>query len=163
MCMIKSDNNLLPYFIAMKLSKESHDILEKFFREYYKDENLVLPQTHYFSGRVVGFFTSLFGIYAITFGRIILLAPDTVKRNEKGKHTASGWLIAHEYCHVLQYERKGILRFLFFYLTEYSKNMNAIGKLNQKAHIKAYSDMWQEREAVEVEDAFVKWSSELKF
>ncbi len=144
----------------MKLSKESHEILEKFFRDYYKDENLKLPQTHYYSGRVIGLFTSLFGIYAITFRRVILLAPDMVKKNGDGKKTVSGWLIAHECCHVLQYERKGVFHFLLSYLVEYTRNVKAMGKLNRKTHIKAYSDMWQEREAVEVENAFDKLKSE---
>lgn len=141
----------------MRLSKESHNKLEKFFRDYHKDEGFVLPQTKYFSGWVIGVFTKLFGIYAISFGRVVLLAPHTIRKNEKGLLRVWGWLIAHECCHVLQYEREGFVGFLVSYLKEYSIGLRANGKLNINSHVKAYTEMKQEREAVEVEKAYIEW------
>jgi hypothetical protein len=141
----------------MKLSEESHRVIENFFREFLKDEKFVLPPTSYYTGRVVGIFAKSFGFYAITFGRRIFLAPHTVRKDGNGRRVVSGWLIAHECCHVLQYEREGFFRFLFSYLTEYFQGLKAIGKLNANSHISAYSDMKQEREALEIENAYLEW------
>jgi hypothetical protein len=141
----------------MKLSAESHKVIETFFREFLKDEKFILPPTYYHTGRVVGIFAKSFGFYAITFGRRIFLAPHTIRKDGDGKKVVSGWLIAHECCHVLQYEREGFFRFLLGYVIEYLQGLKAIGRLNINSHIKAYSDLKQEREAIIVENAYMDW------
>lgn len=141
----------------MRLSKESHNLLETFFRAYLKDEKFILLPLTFYSGRVVGLFAKLFRFYAITFGQNIFLAPHTIRKSVNGKLVVSGWLIAHECCHVMQYKRDGFLRFLYLYLKEYLRRLKSNGKLKRNSHINAYMEMVQELEAVEVENAYLVW------
>lgn len=147
----------------MKLSKESHNLLETFFREYLKDEKFILLPVTFYSGSIIGFFAKLFSFYAITFGQKVFLAPHTIRKDSKGRLIVSGWLIAHECCHVMQYKREGFLRFLFLYVKEYLTRLKNNGKIKSDSHINAYMQMIQELEAVEVENAYLIWRKKRLF
>jgi hypothetical protein len=116
-----------------------------------------MPETRYFSGRLIGLFTSVFNIYAITFGRTIFLAPQTIKRDSDGRLKMSGWLVVHECCHVLQYDREGFFRFLFSYVADYFRSLRSLRKFDGNARFQAYASIKQEREADEVEKAYIEW------
>ena len=122
-----------------------------------------MPQTRYFSGRVVGMFTSVFNIYAITFGRTIFLAPHTIKRDSDGRLKISGWLVVHECCHVLQYNREGFFHFLLSYVAGYFRSLRSLRKFDVNARFQAYASIKQEREAEEVENAYVEWQRRKAF
>lgn len=143
----------------MKLARESHERLEKFFREYFNDPQLSLPPVYLHRGRVARFITKRLRIGAITFGRHILLAPDTVM-DEGGSLSTKGWLVAHEATHVLQYEMEGFVRFLIKYLWGYWLALRGVGKWNREARMNAYLAIEAERVAHEVERAYRSWSNE---
>lgn len=141
----------------MILARESHERLEKFFREYFKDPLLRLPPIFVHRGRVARFMTRTLRVGAITFGRHVLLAPDRVV-DAGGRFATEGWLIAHEATHVLQYEREGYVRFFFKYLYGYWCAMREGGKWDRDARMKAYLAIEAERVAHEVERAYKTWS-----
>jgi hypothetical protein len=144
----------------MKLASESHQRIEKFLRDHFHDEKLRLPVIHVYSGRFSDWFTSAFGILAITFGRRIFIAPKVIKRDERKRLTVPAALIAHEATHVVQYGAAGFAGFLVSYLREYRR-----GLLDQKkgwgkaARQAAYFGIKQEREAYEAEAAYATWKS----
>lgn len=145
----------------MKLARDSHERLEKFFREYFNDPHLRLPPIHLHRGRCARFITKRLRIGAITFGRHILLAPDRVT-NEGGSLQTKGWLMAHEATHVLQYEREGYVRFLIKYLRDYWLALRDVGEWNREARMNAYLAIEAERVAHEVERAYQTWSDGLR-
>ena len=144
----------------MKLAPESHKRIESFLRDHFHDEKLRLPVIHVYSGRFSRWFTSAFGILAITFGSRIFVAPKVIKRDERKRLTAPAALIAHEATHVVQYSAAGFAGFLVSYLREYGR-----GLLEQKkgwgnaARQAAYFGIKQEREAYEAEAAYATWKS----
>jgi hypothetical protein len=146
----------------MKLARESHERLEKFFREYFDDPQLKLPPIYLHRGRVARLVTKQLRIGAITIGRHILLSPDRVAFAE-GSLSTKGWLVAHEATHVLQYETKGYVRFFFRYFYDYwLALLRAGGKWDRAARINAYLSITAEREAHEVERAYQAWSDLLQ-
>jgi hypothetical protein len=142
----------------MKLARESHQRLEKFFREYFDDPQLRLPPIYLHRGRIARLITKQLRVGAITIGSHILLAPDRVVEAD-GNLTTRGWLVAHEATHVLQYEREGYVRFFFRYFYGYWRALSAGGKWNREARLKAYLAIEAERIAHEVERAYQAWSA----
>ncbi|MCA1558641.1 MAG: DUF4157 domain-containing protein [Acidobacteria bacterium] len=141
----------------MILARESHERLEKFFREYFNDPQLLLPPIFIHRGRLARFITKRLRIGAITFGRHILLSPNRVV-DAGGNLSTQGWLVAHEATHVLQYEREGYVGFFFKYLKDYWRALRASGKWSREARMKAYLAIEAERIAHEVERAYHTWS-----
>jgi uncharacterized protein (DUF2342 family) len=68
-----------------------------------------------------------------------------------------GWLLAHEAAHVRQFQREGLLPFLCNYLREYATFLFRTGKLGATARRVAYEQITREREAREVEAAYLAW------
>jgi hypothetical protein len=141
----------------MKLARESHGRLEKFFREYFDDPQLVLPPIYLHRGRVARLVTKQLRVGAITIGRHILLSPDRVALDD-GNLCTKGWLVAHEATHVLQYEREGYVRFFFKYFYNYWRALHGGGKWDGEARMNAYLAIEAERIAHEVERAYQVWS-----
>ena len=69
--------------------------------------------------------------------------------------TIRGWLLAQEATHVRQFQREGFLPFLYNYLREYLTFLFRVGKLNAAARHVAYEQITREREAREVEAAYL--------
>jgi len=145
----------------MKLARESHRRLERFFREYFDDPQLKLPPIYLHRGRIARLVTKQLRIGAITIGRHILLSPNRVTQAE-GNLCTKGWLVAHEAAHVLQYEREGYVRFFFRYFYGYWLALRAGGKWDREARMNAYLAIEAEREAHEVERAYQAWSGGLQ-
>jgi hypothetical protein len=145
----------------MKLARESHQRLEKFFREYFDDPQLKLPPIHLHRGRVARFVTKQLRIGAITIGRHILLSPSRVTQAD-GNLSTKGWLVAHEATHVLQYEQAGYVRFFFRYFYGYWVALRAGRKWDREARMNAYLSIEAERIAHEVERAYQAWSDRLQ-
>lgn len=145
----------------MKLARESHRRLEKFFREYLNDPKLLLPPIYLHRGRIARLVTKQLGTGAITFGRHILFSPDRVTQAD-GDLRAEGWLVAHEATHVLQYEHEGYVRFFLKYLYGYWRALHKGRKWDGQARINAYLAIAEERAALEAEQAYKEWSARLQ-
>jgi hypothetical protein len=143
----------------MKLARESHQRLEKFFRQYFDEPHLQLPPIYLHSGRIARLVTKRLRVGALTIGRHILLSPDRVIEAD-GNLTTKGWLVAHEATHVLQYEREGYVRFFFRYFYGYWRALRGSGKWSREARMSAYLAIEAERIAHEVERAYQVWSDQ---
>jgi hypothetical protein len=141
----------------MRLAEESHARLEQFFRWYGRDEKLRLPQMFIHAGFLSHQLTRVLHIAAITVGRHIFVSQVYLERDEGGHLTIRGWLLAHEATHVRQFQREGFLPFLYNYLREYLTFLYRSGKPNATARRVAYEQITREREAREVEAAYLKW------
>ncbi len=144
----------------MLLARASHERLERFFRQYFKDETLSLPRVSVYAGRFAGVSTTAIGFGAITFGSRVLIARSIVRRGEDGLLRAPGALVAHEATHVLQYERAGYVRFLFRYLREYSAALKKGSGRGLQRHWPAYRAISFEAEARAAEEAYAAWARE---
>lgn len=138
----------------MFLAEESRQRLEAFLRGYTGDAALRLPQIFLYRGRLARWLTRTFRIGAITFGRRIFVASNFIERDERGRLTITGWLVAHEAVHVLQYERAGYVGFFWSYLRGYFRALRSQKKWNRAAHAAAYLAIKEEREAHAAEKAY---------
>jgi hypothetical protein len=68
-----------------------------------------------------------------------------------------GWLLAHEAAHTRQYQQAGLLPFIFDYVRQYLAFLVRRGKFDARARMEAYEQIAQEREAREVEAAYLEW------
>ncbi|HKP73779.1 MAG TPA: DUF4157 domain-containing protein [Pyrinomonadaceae bacterium] len=141
----------------MLLADSSHARLERFFRAYLRDEAARLPRIFIHAGSFSGWLTRVFRIAAITVGCHVFVTPKVVGRDEGGRLTVPGWLVAHEAAHVLQYRREGFVPFLFNYLREYFASLAEGKKLGAEARMEAYRQLSREREAREIEAAYLEW------
>jgi hypothetical protein len=141
----------------MRLAEESHARLEQFFRWHGRDEKLRLPLMFIHAGFLSHFLTRTLRIAAITIGRHIFVSPVYLERDRHGHVKMRGGLLAHEAAHVRQFQREGFLAFLSNYLREYVTCLFRAGTLNAAARRAAYEQITREREAREVEAAYLEW------
>ncbi|HEV3467751.1 MAG TPA: DUF4157 domain-containing protein [Pyrinomonadaceae bacterium] len=138
----------------MKLSAETHERVEAFFRRHTNDAGLTLPPIHVHAGRFANLLTTLNGISGITFGRHVFVRSRLVGRDAGGRPTIGGRLLVHEAAHVLQYERSGYPRFLRTYLRGYWRALREGGRWDKAARNAAYLAIAEEREARAAELAY---------
>jgi hypothetical protein len=139
----------------MRLSAESHDGVEQFFREHLNEPGLRLPRVNFYggsSGRLV--ITFLRGMDAITLGRNVFVRPEKFVRDGEGRATLPGWLVIHESRHVLQYEAMGYPRFFRDYLGNYWRALREGGRWDKAGRMAAYMTIAEEREAREAATAY---------
>ena len=148
----------------MLLAAESHERLERFFREHFGDSGLRLPPLFFYRSRLLLWLGRPFHLGAITFGRRIFVLPEYVKRDMLGRLSIRGSIAAHEATHVLQYEREGWVRFFTLYLRGYWRALRAQGRVSGAAHMAAYLAIREEQEAHEAEEAYAsryeRWKKE---
>jgi hypothetical protein len=142
----------------MRLAEESRARLERFFRSYERDETLRLPVVFVHAGFWSDGLTRFLRIAAITVGRHIFVSRDAVRRNARGQLTMHGRLLAHETAHARQFQQAGFLPFVYNYAREYVAFLVRRGKFDGRARFEAYEQITREREAREVEAAYLKWS-----
>jgi hypothetical protein len=138
----------------MKLSGESREQIESFLREKFGDDALCLPPTSIYVGWFARSLMRMLGMGAITFGRRVFVARSLVGRNGEGEVNVPGWLLVHEMVHVMQYEKKGFVRFFYSYLNGYWRALREGGSWDKAGRMRAYFAIAEEREAREVEDAY---------
>lgn len=144
----------------MKLAPESHQHIESFLRDHFRDEGLRLPAIHVYGGRFSGRLTREFEILAITFGRRIFVAPKVIKRDESGRLSLPAALVAHEATHVMQYTGAGFVGFLVSYLREYWRCLRELKQgWSKAARTAAYFRIRQEREAYDAEAVYPSWKA----
>ena len=141
----------------MRLSKQTHQELESFFREFYRDENLKLPEIEIFIRRGSKIIVKLTSVYAITFGRFIFVRTSLLTRNLKEELCMSKELLAHEATHVLQYQKLGLLGFFYTYLKGYWKALKQKEKWDLNARTEAYLEIPHEIEARLCGAEFIEW------
>ena len=139
----------------MRLSAESHERVERFFRAHKGDPSLSLPPVFVHAGRFAGLLTKFAGTGAITLGRHVFVKPSLIERDERGRALFPSPLLVHEAAHILQFEERGYARFLRDYLRGYWRALRGGGVWNADGRMAAYLSIEEEREACEAEDAFV--------
>lgn len=138
----------------MRLSAESHAIVEQFFREHTGDERLVLPPIEFHGGLGARLLMRAVGMGAITFGRHVFVNPRLLVRDAEGRVTLPGWLAAHEAAHVLQYEGRGLARFLRDYLRGYWRALRGGRRWDARGRTNAYLAIPEECEARRAQQAY---------
>ena len=138
----------------MRLSADTHDVLQHFFRQHLNDAELHLPPIRIHTGLVARLLMKANGMGAITFGRHVFVRPGLVKKDEEGRLCIPGWLLAHEATHVLQYEQRGYLRFFRDYLSGYWQALSKGKKWSAQGRRAAYMAIAEEQTAYEAEHAF---------
>jgi hypothetical protein len=146
----------------MKLSADSHRQLEDFFREYFGDENLKLPEIQIYARRGARLLTKLLSIDGITFGRHIFITPRHLRRNQNEHLCAPRELIAHEVAHTMQYLRHGTFKFFYLYLKGYFGALRQKEKWNYLARMQAYMEIPHEVEARALAAKYVNWCERRK-
>lgn len=146
----------------MKLSRKSHDQLEKFFREYFHDEKLNLPEIELYAKRGAWLITKIFKIYGVTFGRHIFIKPDLLYWNLNRQLCISKELLAHETAHVLQYQKLGWLLFFYTYLKGYLRALRQKEKWDFNSRQESYLEIPHEVEARVCAAKFTEWSGKVK-
>lgn len=141
----------------MRLAEESHAWLERFFRSYEGDAGLRLPVVFIHAGFWSNALTRVLHIAAITIGRHIFVSRRIIGRDASGGMMMPGWLMAHEAAHVRQFQQAGFLPFVFNYLREFVTLLARGGKFDARARMRAYERITREREAREVQAAYLVW------
>lgn len=138
----------------MKLSPEAHEEVESFLREYRGEPGLRLPRFSIHAGAGAGLVMWFVRMSAITLGSHVFVSPPLVRRGSAGRAALAGRLVVHEAVHVLQYEERGFVGFLFKYLRGYWRALRR-GKIwGAAARMAAYMEIEEEREAREAERAY---------
>ena len=141
----------------MKIAETSRQKLQEFFREYYDDENFILPPIFIYFGGFTNIFTKIIKVHGITLGRRIFIFPELIKFNQKNEPKLSERLAAHEIAHVLQYKEHGFIKFFYHYLKSFWKNLKKQEKWDLLSRQQAYLDIPFEQEARKIEKSFVQW------
>lgn len=144
----------------MRLSPEAHEKVESFLKEYKGEPGLRLPRFSIHAGaggRLVMWFVRM---SAITLGSHVFVSPPLVRRDSAGRAVLAGRLVVHEAVHVLQYEERGFVGFLFRYLRGYWRALRRGKSWGAAARMAAYMEIEEEREAREAEHAYVRRESE---
>lgn len=141
----------------MLLAPESHRRIGIFFRHHLCDESLELPRVKFYAGRFAGSLTKTFRISAITLGKRVFVAPALLWRNVDDRLVLPSEIAVHELMHVLQYERTGVVRFLFFYLRDYARALGREAGDAWERHRAAYLAISFEVEARAAEEGYAAW------
>lgn len=144
----------------MHLDSISHSRFEDFFRDFYGDDELVLPKIHIYSRRGSLLVTTILRVNGIALGKHIFIQPNLTWRNAENRLCAPKALIAHELTHSMQYARQGFFGFLKTYLGAYWKLLRKSKKWDFESRMQAYLDIPQEIEARRAAKFFLSHNSE---
>lgn len=142
----------------MKLSRNAHQNFERFFREYFRDEELKLPEIQIYFRRGSMFFTKILMVDGIAFGRHIFIKPKYLRRDESGRWLAEKDLIAHELAHTLQYQRHGAVGFFYSYINGFFRALRRKRKWDFQSRVEAYLEIPHEIEARDCAAAFIRFN-----
>ena len=146
----------------MKLSRQLHHQLESFFREFFADENLRLPEIEIYCSRGANLVTKIAGVHGITLGRFVFIKPELMRRADTRRLFITKNLLAHEATHVVQYQKLGAIRFLYRYFKSYFSNLRRYKARNFEARMQAYRNIPFEIEARDGGAGFVEWLEKQK-
>jgi hypothetical protein len=138
----------------MRLTSNSHQSLQNFFRLHFGQRDLVLPLIEWDVSVKARLVVRSSGVTAMTLGTRVLLEPKALHIDSDGRYRILSRLAAHEATHVLQYQRMGWGRFLWRYLSDYAGHMQQAAKWDAVAHFRSYEAIRAEREAQAIEEAY---------
>lgn len=144
----------------MLLDGISQTKFEEFFRDFYGDDELVLPKIHIYSRRGSRFVTTVLKVNGITLGKHIFIQPHLTWRDSENRLCAPKALIAHELTHSMQYAQQGFFGFLKSYLGAYWKLLRKTKKWDFDSRMQAYLEIPQEIEARRAARVFLSRNSE---
>lgn len=145
----------------MKLSRELHQQIENYFRHYFADENLKLPEVQIFVRRGAWLFSRFLAVDGITLGRFIFIRPNLVRRNAENRLVISKTLLIHELTHTMQYQKTGFSAFLYGYFKAFFVNLKHGKKWDFHSRLEAYLEIPHEIEARDAAEKFsVRFYSE---
>jgi hypothetical protein len=142
----------------MKLSENSQRKIERFFREFLQDENFRLPAIYFYAGKITGIFTLISGSNGITFGKRIFIMPQLVTLTANNQKKLPEDLVVHEITHVIQYQSRGFVKFLYVYLRDYWTNLKKQQRWDANSRRQAYLSIPFEIEAREAANKFLEWN-----
>jgi hypothetical protein len=142
----------------MRLTPESHQRLQLFFRQHWGERALVLPVIDWDVSAAARWVVQASGVTAMTLGTRVLLDKKALRRDAGGSYWLHSSLAAHEATHVLQYQRQGLTGFLWRYLGDYADQMRQAARWNTETHFRAYAAIGAEQEAQEIEAAYLRWA-----
>lgn len=145
----------------MLLSVDSRKKFEDFLREN-SAEVVVVPKVKIYSGKIAGFLTKTLKTDGITFGRRVFVRPNFVWRDENSRLCCSIYLLPHEMAHVLQYQKYGRLKFLYFYLRDFWRALRTKKKWDFQARHEAYLEIPFEVEARKFSEDYLSWRANFK-
>ncbi len=131
----------------MFLDRNSHSQFQDFFRDFYGDDELILPAVHIYPRRISLLVTTVLQVNGITLGRHIFIQPQLTWRDSNNRLFAPKALIAHELTHTMQYSIQGFFGFLISYLGAYWKLLRKTKKWDMESRRQAYLNIPQEIEA----------------
>ena len=141
----------------MRLSQKTQQQLETFFRLYFDDENLKLPQVEIYARRGARLVTKIIGVDGITVGRHIFIDSKLAQYDDKKRLCISQNLLSHEVAHVIQYQQSGFFSFLFKYLKDYFVILRRKERWDTHARLESYWEIPHEIEARDAAREFEKW------
>lgn len=141
----------------MKISRDLHRKIENYFRFYFKDETIKLPEVEIFVRRGAWLFSRLFIVNGITFGRRIFIRPELIKRSADNRLMISKNLLVHELTHTIQYQKEGFFGFLFNYFKAYFTNLRKKRKWDIYSRAESYLEIPHEIEARDSAARFIEW------
>jgi hypothetical protein len=144
----------------MKLSRATHRKFENFLREYFADENLVLPEIQIYCRGGARVFTKILKVDGVTFGRHIFIKPKYLRRDENNRLVAEKDLLAHELTHTIQYRRHGAIKFFYTYLSGFWRALRGKKSWDFQSRLKSYMEIPHEIEARDCAVAFLRFSRE---
>lgn len=147
----------------MRLDRLSHRRFEEFFRDFFGDDELVLPKIHIYSRRGSWLVTTVLKVNGIAIGRHIFIQPHLTWRDSENRLFAPKALIAHELTHSMQYFRQGFFGFLKSYLGNYWKLLRKSKKWDFDSRMQAYLDIPQEIEARQAARVFISQNLKTDF
>ncbi|MEO6589435.1 MAG: DUF4157 domain-containing protein [Pyrinomonadaceae bacterium] len=131
----------------MHLDRVSHTKFQEFFRDFYGDDKIILPEIQVYSRRISLLITAVLQVNGITLGRHIFINPQFTFRDSNNRLCAPKALIAHELTHTMQYTTLGFFGFLDSYLSAFWKLLRKSKKWDFDSRMQAYLDIPQEIEA----------------
>ncbi len=141
----------------MYLAKNSHAKFEEFYRDYFDEQKNSVPKIKIYARRGAGLITGLFNINGITLGKSIFIRPQLMTLSEDLRLYAPKALIAHEFAHVLQYQKLGFAKFFYTYLRDYWQALKKKEKWDFNARVEAYLEIPHEIEARQFAADFLVW------
>ena len=141
----------------MKLTPEAHKLAQDYFRHFFEDENLKLPQIQIYSRRGAKLVTRILSVHGITIGKHIFIAPSQTCRDSEDRLCLSKSLLIHEATHTLQYKKLGFTRFLYRYFKSYFVILREKKKWDLYSRMDAYLEIPYEVEARKTASEFADW------
>lgn len=141
----------------MKLSRELHQQIEIYFRNYFADGDLKLPEVQIFVRRGAWFLSRFLAVDGVTLGRFIFIRPNLIKKNAKNRLIISKTLLVHELTHTMQYQKSGFLPFIYHYFKAFFVNLAHKKKWDFHSRLESYLEIPHEIEARDAAEKFLVW------